>query len=67
MCSDKEALTDRTEAHERSTIYKLMQLVVDTSIVQSILYRTDATEHRPHQKSCDCIVQFRDRIVSRLS
>ena len=63
MCSDKEALTDRNEAHERSTIYKWMQLVVDTSIVHAVLYRRDAAEHRPQQKSCDCFVQFLDRIV----
>ena len=64
---DKEALTDRSEAHERSTIYKWMQLVVDTSIVHAILYRSDAAEHRPQQKSGACIVQFLDHIVLRLS
>ena len=34
MCNDKEALTDRNEAHEQSTICKWMQLVVDTSIAR---------------------------------
>ena len=36
MCSDKEALTYLNKSHERSTIYKWMQLVVDTSIVHAI-------------------------------
>ena len=31
MRSDKEPLTDRNEAHARSTIYKWVQLVVGTS------------------------------------
>ena len=66
MCSDKEALTDRNEAHERSTIDKWMQLVVDTSIVHAILYR-DAAEHRPQQKTRARIVHFIVRIVLRLS
>ena len=63
MCSGKEALTDRNEAHERSTIYKWMELVVDTSIVHAALYRRDAAEHRPRKKACACIVHVVDRIV----
>ena len=67
MCSDKEPLTDRNEAHERGAIYKWMQPVVDTSIVHAVLYRTDAAEHRPQQKLCAGIVHVIHRIVLRLS
>jgi hypothetical protein len=63
----RKLLTDRNGVHERSTIDKWMQLVVDTSIAHAILHRRDAAEHRPQQKSCGCIVQVLDRIVLRLS
>ena len=55
------------EAHERSTMYKWMQLVVDTSIVHAVLYERYAAEHRPRKKWCAWIVHVLDRVVLRSS